>query len=198
MEGEMVRIPGFHKEDKKDVFFDTSNLLIILGGAFDGIEEIVAKRIRRDRAIGFDAGGSSEQPGGEREESLYLQVTKSDLLEYGFMPELLGRIGTIANLENLRKKDLLEILRNPLITPFRDHYQYFEALSDTLEVDEEVLEYLAALAANSKFGVRRLKTLVDSILFELKFLAANQTREEIHLNLDFAEKQLEKEANLLQ
>jgi len=198
MEGETVRIPGHQREDKKDVFFDTSNLLIVLGGAFDGIEEIVAKRIQRDRTIGFGTGGGSEQPAGEHEESLYLQVTKADLLEYGFMPELLGRIGTIANLENLRKEDLLEILHNPLITPFQEHHQYFKAISDSLKVDEAVLEYLADLAANSKFGVRRLKTLVDSILFELKFLAANQTREEIHLTLDFAKKQLEKEAALLE
>lgn len=184
LEGEKVKIS--HR-DKEPEYFDTSRLLFVLGGAFEGLEEVVRQRVSRGAGIGFGPNSATEMT----DPALYAALIREDLIEYGFATQLLGRVSSIAVLEPLSKADFLEIMKRDEISPFSEHRRYFEACGDALIIDDDVYEFLAAHAAGSTMGIRKLFETVTSFMTDLKFATANRTRESIHVTRGYLENRLD-------
>ena len=163
-----VKVGSAKKYSEEYVEFDTSNVLFILSGAFVGIETIIEKRIKKNSNIGF---GSKIINIEEREE-LVQQVTASDVIQYGLIPELVGRLPVIATLEKLNEaclKNILTGIKNNIISQT-------EALLKIDELDvvftEGYLSDVAKLADRSKIGARSLKALVENSVTSIMFRAS--------------------------
>ena len=160
---EMERMQGL---SKIRFVVDTSNILFIVGGAFTGLDEIIQKRLGEDkRSIGFGANFKE----AESLVNIFNKVQPEDLEEYGFIPEILGRIPTIAPLQELTKENLIDILtkvKNNLM----DQYGRLFAYSDLeLKISKKGLEYIAEKAIERKVGARGLKSLIEMVLLEYMF-----------------------------
>lgn len=182
LEGENVKLS---QRDRDAGYFDTSRLMFVLGGAFEGIESVVEKRLGRARGIGFGAAS-----GVSPATTVYASLQKDDLIEYGFSTQLLGRVSAIALLDPLGVNEIREILRRPEISPLTEHQQYFEACGDELVIDDDVYDLLAEHAADSPTGARKLSETVTSLMTELKFATANRTRETVRLSRGYVESRL--------
>tara|TARA_S200000501_G_scaffold368546_1_gene406554 strand:- start:2905 stop:4035 length:1131 start_codon:yes stop_codon:yes gene_type:complete len=160
---EMERMQGL---SKVRFVVDTSNILFIVGGAFTGLDEIIQKRLGEDkRSIGFGAAFKEK----ESLQNIFNKVQPEDLEEYGFIPEILGRIPTIAPLQELTKDNLIDILtkvKNNLM----DQYGRLFAYSDLeLKIAKKGLEHIAAKAIDRGVGARGLKSLLEMVLLEYMF-----------------------------
>ena len=160
---EMERMQGL---SKVRFVVDTSNILFIVGGAFTGLDEIIQKRLGEDkRSIGFGANFKE----AESLVNIFNKVQPEDLEEYGFIPEILGRIPTIAPLQELTKDNLIDILtkvKNNLM----DQYSRLFAYSDLeLKISKKGLEHIAEKAIERKVGARGLKSLIEMVLLEYMF-----------------------------
>lgn len=160
---EMERMQGL---SKVRFVVDTSNILFIVGGAFTGLDEIIQKRLGEDkRSIGFGANFKE----AESLVNIFNKVQPEDLEEYGFIPEILGRIPTIAPLQELTKDNLIDILtkvKNNLM----DQYGRLFAYSDLeLKISKKGLEHIAEKAIERKVGARGLKSLIEMVLLEYMF-----------------------------
>lgn len=184
LEGEKVRL---EKTSYEATLFDTSGLMFVLAGAFDGVEEIVEKRLGRSAAIGFGSLAA-------RDESLradvYRLVEREDLIKYGFSPQLLGRVTVLIVLNPLGRESILEILSREETSPFVQHRKFFEACGDEFTVDDDVLTFLAEKATGSSMGVRKLSEMINEVLTELKFGTTNHNKEKVQLTRAFVEEKL--------
>ena len=197
LDGESCRVElkgdKYSNDDSYD--FPTRDLLILLAGAFEGLDEVIRRRLRTSR-IGFrsdqaDAAGIPLPPsGGVELVNKSTVVTKEDLAEYGFSPQLLGRIPTLLTLRPLSAADLLTILRTAEVSPLGPVYEYFFALQDHLEFEPGALEELAGLSAGDPAGARKLMENVDKLFAKIKFIAANKIRERIRISRAYVRRTL--------
>lgn len=147
---------------------DTSNILVIVGGAFVGLEKIIEKRmkIKRDKGIGF----LSQQSNDEVESSKILQHSRvEDLENFGFIPEILGRIPLIAPLNELSEEELVNILSKVENNQIEQYSTLFEFSGTKFSIDEEALHAIAKLAKSIGTGARSLKTIMENLLLEHMF-----------------------------
>ena len=168
IEGSMVRVPleGGRKHPLSgNVMFDTTNVLFICGGAFPNLGEIVSSRVSNNN-IGFF---SKPQTESEKEEVCYKDATTDDFVEYGMIPEFMGRIPVIAYLEPIDVDAFRRILLEPensIISQFEKSYLYEDA---TLVFEDDAITAMAEKAAELGIGARGLRALVESILSETSF-----------------------------
>lgn len=167
LEGTVANVPpqGGRKHPNQEFLkLDTSNILFIVGGAFDGIETIVKERLG-SKIIGF---GSNN---GKVDESLSLmqQVTPEDLLKFGLIPEFIGRLPVMAMLEKLTESDLVNILTEPKNAIIKQYQRLFEIDGVVLEFDEDALEAIASLAIERNTGARGLRAIIESIMLNIMF-----------------------------
>ncbi len=146
---------------------DTTNILFICGGTFVGLEEIIGKRLGR-KMIGFgqEAGISSAE---QRQASLFNQVAVDDILEFGMIPELVGRLPVISPLQPLELEDLTHILTDPKNSLVKQYKKFFEMESAELEFTPESLIEIARIAKTKNTGARGLRSVVDDLLFEVMY-----------------------------
>lgn len=130
---------------------DTTNILFILGGAFDGLEEIVKKR-QGERTMGF--GAKNEKKLAEDSKSLYQKVESQDLLKYGLIPEFVSRVPVVVALETLDEQALIQILKEPKNALLKQYQKLFELDGVELEVEEDALIAIAKQAIERKTGAR--------------------------------------------
>jgi len=154
--------------------YDISNVMFILGGAFSGLEQIITTRLNKnkEKKIGF----SVEQNIGSNNTDILQKVTTEDLIEYGFMPEFLGRLTNKAILNSLTKKDLINILtigKNNIIEQYKE---IFLKAGITLNVPDETMEYIAEKAIENKTGARGLKNTLSNVLNKILFDASIDKR----------------------
>ena len=152
--------PGQHER----VQINTANVLFIAAGAFAGMEEIVASRAGR-RGIGFGATLHS----ADSEVDLFHEVTPDDLHKFGLIPELVGRLPVIANVEGLTQSDLVDILIKPRNALIKQYQKMFELDGVQLEFSHEALEAIAAQAMERGTGARGLRSILENLLRELMF-----------------------------
>lgn len=148
---------------------NTQNILFIVGGAFVGIEKIIAKRLKKsDTGIGFGANieGQSEKP---KYNDLIHQVTPDDLMKYGIIPEVIGRLPVICTLEELDEDSLLRILTEPRNAPVRQYKKLMEMDNVDLEFDEKALRAVAKKAIERKTGARSLKGIIEDTMLDIMF-----------------------------
>lgn len=163
LEGTVASVPpqGGRKHPHQDFLqIDTSNVLFICGGAFGGLEEVIQQRVGK-KSIGF--GGDVSQP-ASGEEALLSQVQPEDLLQYGLIPEFVGRVPVVSTLRELSEEDMIHILtepKNALVRQFRQFFRYDQV---DLTFTDEALSALAQVAMERGTGARGLRSIIEEAL----------------------------------
>ena len=161
LDGDMIE----YRDQYRTFNFDVTNILFIVGGAFAGMEEIIAGRMKR-RGIGFAAGGESQ----EAESVSHLQqVTTEDILAYGFAPEFVGRFASIVALDHLGKEDLVDIMTKPKNSLLSQYQALFNASGLDLQIPNTALEWVAEQALRNNTGARGLKAILEANLSPILF-----------------------------
>lgn len=172
IEGTVAHVPptGGRKHPQQEfINLNTSNILFICGGAFDGIEEVVARRIGAKGRLGFNAGPLSQAALEKRKTALFEQVTSEDLLQYGLIPEFIGRLPVIVNVEPLDKEALIRILTEPKNAIIRQFQRLLALDGVELQFTPEAIEAVADEAIRHNTGARGLRTIVERVLLEVMY-----------------------------
>jgi ATP-dependent Clp protease ATP-binding subunit ClpX len=188
MEGTVASVPpqGGRKHPQQEFLqVDTTNILFICGGAFAGLEKIIAQR-GRGVAIGFgaDVKGTDDRQTGE----LLKEVEPEDLLKYGLIPEFVGRLPVVATLTDLDEKALVDILTKPKNALSKQYQRLFDMENTQLTFTDDALRTVARKAIARKTGARGLRSIMEGILLDTMFdLPGLEGVEEIVVNAEVAE-----------
>ncbi|MGP1574838.1 ATP-dependent Clp protease ATP-binding subunit ClpX [Selenomonas sp.] len=150
---------------------DTKNILFIVGGAFVGIEDVIGKRLKKDAAgIGFGAEvEGKEKDEAKRFDELIHKVRPEDLMQYGIIPEIIGRLPVICTLETLSENDLLRILTEPKDAPVKQYEKLLAMDNVELVFEEDALRAVAKKAIQRKTGARSLKGIIEDTMLDVMF-----------------------------
>ena len=171
IEGCLANVPpqGGRKHPQQEfIQIDTSGILFICGGAFEGMDEVIAARVNKDkRSIGF---GSERITDDTAERSRVMaQLNHDDILAYGMIPEFVGRMPLAVALDPLQKSDLLEVLTKPKNALVKQYASLFSQDDVELEFTDEALEAVADRALSQKTGARGLRTVVEEVLLDVMY-----------------------------
>ncbi|HEK6125950.1 TPA: ATP-dependent Clp protease ATP-binding subunit ClpX [Staphylococcus aureus] len=167
LEGTTASVPpqGGRKHPNQEMIqIDTTNILFILGGAFDGIEEVIKRRLG-EKVIGF----SSNEADKHDEQALLAQIRPEDLQAYGLIPEFIGRVPIVANLETLDVTALKNILTQPKNALVKQYTKMLELDDVDLEFTEEALSAISEKAIERKTGARGLRSIIEESLIDIMF-----------------------------
>ena len=169
LEGTISNVPpqGGRKHPQQETIpVNTANILFICGGAFDGLDKIIEARTDKS-AIGFDAPVSSKK---DRDVGkIFAQVEPHDLLKFGIIPELVGRLPVITSLESLRKEDLVRILVEPKNALVKQYQKLLELDNVELEIQPEALEAVAQKAIDRQIGARGLRAVMEQAMIKIMY-----------------------------
>ena len=168
LEGTVASVPpqGGRKHPHQEFLqIDTSNILFIVGGAFDGIETII-KRRQGEKVIGFVSNPNSKV---EEDGSLMSQLIPEDLLKFGLIPEFIGRLPVLATLEELNVEALVEILTAPKNALAKQYQKMLELDDVELEFEQDALVEIAKLAIERKTGARGLRSIIEATMLDVMF-----------------------------
>ena len=189
LEGSIVNVPpqgGRKHPYQKMIKIDTKNILFITGGAFDGIKQIIERRVK-SQAIGF----STEDAVDYSDENILSYVNQLDIKQYGLIPELIGRFPVLTHLDPLDRKTLVRILTEPKNSLVKQYVKLFELDNIKLVVEDEVLEYIVDKAIELKLGARGLRSICEAILTDAMFEAPSMGVEQLVIDLDYAKRKFE-------
>ncbi|MQX37698.1 ATP-dependent Clp protease ATP-binding subunit ClpX [Roseospira navarrensis] len=188
MEGTVASVPpqGGRKHPQQEFLqVDTTNILFICGGAFAGLDKIIAQR-GRGTSIGF--GADVRAPEESKTGEVLRQVEPEDLLKYGLIPEFVGRMPVLATLDDLDEEALIEILTKPKNALVKQYQRLFEMESTQLSFSDDALTAIAQKGIARKTGARGLRSIMESILLETMFdLPSLEGVSEVVVNREVAE-----------
>lgn len=179
IEGSIVNVPiegGRKNPNKKEVKMNTKNILFICGGAFEGIENIIQKRLKiNQKKVGFSHNVSTLTE--EEKEDILLKIDNEDIVKFGLLPELVGRLHSITTLKKLTKEDLIRIITEPKNSILKQYQKLFKINNVDFEIEKEALEIIAEQSLKRETGARGLKGMFEKIttdyLFDVSIIENN-------------------------
>lgn len=166
IEGTVASVPpmGGRKHPHQEFLtINTKNILFLCGGAFEGLEEVIRKRVETS-SLGFDSSASSK--GRDGKQKIMKQVIAEDLMNFGLIPEFVGRLPIVRTLDSLDKDALIKILTEPKNSLIKQYQQIFSYENVSLTIEEEALEAVAEKAITRETGARGLRTIMEEIMIE--------------------------------
>lgn len=192
LEGSVVSVPpqgGRKHPEQKMIQIDTKNILFLAGGAFDGMDKIIASRMRAN-IIGYSV--TSEQDEIDKE-NLLQYISPPDIKKFGLIPEIVGRMPVVTFLQPLKKETLRRILTEPKNSLVRQYTKLFEMDGIKLKFKEEVLDFIVDKSLEFKLGARGLRSIIEGILTEAMFeMPSEKSAKQLVITLDYAKKQFSK------
>ncbi len=191
LEGSVVNVPpqgGRKHPEQKMIAVDTKNILFICGGAFEGIERKIAQRLNT-HVVGY-AGGNHVSK-ADRDKLLHF-VAPQDLRSYGLIPEIIGRLPVLTNLEPLDRDALLRILTEPKNAIVRQYKKLLEMDGVELVIEDDVLQFVVDKSIEYKLGARGLRSLFETIMIDVMYQAPSMKQKRYVLTREFAQQQLSK------
>ena len=191
LEGTDVLVPpqgGRKHPEQKLIKINTQNILFICGGAFDGIDKIIARRVQTN-TIGFNVDKAQQE---NMKKNLLRYVNAQDLKSFGLIPELLGRLPVVTHLDPLDASTLRAILTEPKNALLKQYKRLFELEGIRLSVEEEVLDFMVEKAVEYKLGARGLRSICEGILTDAMFELPSSKETAFTLDLDYARRKFDK------
>jgi ATP-dependent Clp protease ATP-binding subunit ClpX len=190
LEGTDVLVPpqgGRKHPEQKLIKINTQNILFICGGAFDGVDKLIARRVNTN-AIGFNVNKEQQDL---MKKNLLQYVNATDLKSFGLIPELLGRLPVVTHLNPLDRPTLRSILTEPKNSLMRQYKKLFELEGIQLILEDEVLDFMVDKAVEYKLGARGLRSICESILTDAMFELPSSKENKFILSLDYARKKFD-------
>jgi ATP-dependent Clp protease ATP-binding subunit ClpX len=192
LEGSIVNVPpqgGRKHPDQKMIAVNTQNVLFICGGAFDGIDKIIAKRMHT-QTMGYSASKESD---AIDKTNLYQFIAPQDIKKFGLIPELIGRLPVLTHLAPLDKTTLRQILTEPKNSIVKQYEVLFEMEGIQLSIDEKVYDYIVEKAFEYKLGARGLRTICEAIMLDAMFELPSDTGiKDFRISLKYAKDKINK------
>jgi ATP-dependent Clp protease ATP-binding subunit ClpX len=168
LEGTVANVPpkGGRKHPQQDMLqIDTSNILFICGGAFDGLEQVIKRRLGKT-SIGFNTDSKSSK---KKEDITLRDIEPKDLVSFGLIPEFIGRLPVVVSLEELSQKDLVRVLSEPQNALIKQYQELFRLNEVVLKFTDAALEAIAKKAIEKKTGARGLRSIIEKSMLETMF-----------------------------
>ncbi len=179
IEGTISDVPpqgGRKHPQKENIKVNTTNILFICGGDFDGLEKIIESRLNK-KIIGFDTvKETSKEDKLINKDKMFAQVDPRDLIKYGLIPELVGRLPVVSTLEHLSVEDMVHILTEPKNSIVKQYKKMFEMEGIDLVFEDDALKEIASIAINRKSGARGLRSMIEELLNETMFEMFNENK----------------------
>tara|TARA_Y100000991_G_scaffold211526_1_gene194232 strand:- start:1148 stop:2386 length:1239 start_codon:yes stop_codon:yes gene_type:complete len=190
LEGAVVQVPpqgGRKHPEQKMVSIDTKNILFVCGGAFDGIDRVIGKRLST-QAIGY----ATDKKEKVDKDNLLQYISLQDLKGFGLIPELIGRLPVLTHLKPLDNEALRQILTEPKNSLTKQYFKLFEMDGINLTIDDEVLDYIVEKAIDFKLGARGLRSICETIMIDAMFDGpSNSENKEFKITLEYAQNKIE-------
>jgi len=191
LEGTDVLVPpqgGRKHPEQKLIKINTQNILFICGGAFDGIDRIIARRVQTN-TIGFNVDKLQQEL---MKKNLLSYVNAQDLKSFGLIPELLGRLPVVTHLEPLDAETLRAILTEPKNALIKQYKRLFELEGIALNIEHDVLDFMVEKAVEYKLGARGLRSICESILTDAMFELPSSKEKYFTLDMEYAKRKFDK------
>lgn len=191
LEGNVVNVPpqgGRKHPEQRMIAVDTTNILFICGGAFEGIERKIAQRLNT-QVVGY---GAQKKTASIDKKELLKYVAPQDLKSYGLIPEIIGRLPVLTYLHPLGKEALLDILTKPKNALVKQYTRLFELDGIKLTINDDVLEFIVDTAIEYSLGARGLRSICEAILLDAMYEAPSGRKKSLEITLPYAKEKVTK------
>ena len=191
LEGNVVNVPpqgGRKHPEQRMIAVDTTNILFICGGAFEGIERKIAQRLNT-QVVGY---GAQKKTASIDKKDLLKYVAPQDLKSYGLIPEIIGRLPVLTYLHPLGKEALLDILTKPKNALVKQYTRLFELDGIKLTIADDVLEFIVDTAVEYSLGARGLRSICEAILLDAMYEAPSGRKKTLEITLPYAKEKVAK------